>query len=436
MPLVQFVPYRAVRVATTAGGALLRYYRLARRERRRGGRRPTQADWDALHERNAKALHDLVVELRGVFVKGCQILGARADILPKPYIDHLGRFHDRVPPRPFAQLRRHVEHELGSALSAVFAEVDEEPLAAASLAQVHRARLRSGEPVVIKVQYPEARRLFPMDLANMRRWARIVERVTNGLPLGTLAGELTRCVALELDFRREAASAARIAAAFGDDPHVRVPHVHDEYSTERLLVIEYVDGIKITEVEPLRAAGFDLVELARQVARIYVTMIFDHGFFHADPHPGNLLVTPNGTVGLLDFGLVKALPTGFGDRLASLLLASVSGDVPNAVAAAQALGFELRDGFADRFPELIGHLFGPPQPEKMLALLGDAGPTQVPPDLTLVLRVLILLNGLSYHLAPGEFVVQQAIIAELTQRAAGVMTAEPAADTAPGYSAA
>src|SRR5262249_24299666 len=162
-------------------------------------------------------------------------------------------------------------------------------LGAASLAQVHRARLRDGSDVVIKIQYPEVRRIFPLDLLLARRVAGLVQRMQSVIDLKSLAVEVTRFVAMELDFRREAQSTARLGSILPID-RVRVPRIHQEYTRDRVIVMEYLEGIQITRTGELRAAGHRLSEIARRVGSLYGGMLFEYGFFHGDPHPGNLLV--------------------------------------------------------------------------------------------------------------------------------------------------
>jgi ubiquinone biosynthesis protein len=402
--------YRVARaVATSVPGyeALLARKWITRRD-------ASDAAWERAHDRAARAIHDLGVDLGGLFVKAAQVAGARADVLPAPFIRRLGRFHDQVPARPFAELAPHVERELGAPLATIFASVEPEPLAAASLAQVHRARLRDGSEVVLKIQYPEAQRLFPVDLASMRRAAAIVGTLQRQIPVRELVGELTYFVGLELDFAREADATERVSKIFAGSSEVRVPYVVREYSTRRLLVLEYLDGIRITDVATLRARGVDLEVLCRQVARLFVRMIFEEEFFHGDPHPGNLLVLQDGRIGLLDHGLSKELPPGFGAGVARLLTSGFAGDAAGAADAARGIGFELDPSSAARLPELIRVLLG--QSSDPSAAL-EAMPARVPSHMMLIFRVLILLNGLSHTLAPGRMVVQQELLRAISQLA-------------------
>lgn len=419
----QLPPYRAYRVARLVGASAARYEWLSLRARW-PRLAPADGAWERAHERAATGIHDIAVDLGGLFVKGAQVAGARADFLPEPFIRRLGRFHDRVPARPFEALRPHVEARLGRRLDEVFERVEAEPLAAASLAQVHRAQLRRAPAgwngdVVLKIQYPEARRLFRADLASLRRAARAISRLQRRFPVRELVDELTHFVGLELDFAREADATERIAAIFAGDPTVRVPRVVREHSSDRLLVLEYLEGTRITDVDALRARGVDVAEVCARVARLFVRMIFDERFFHGDPHPGNLLVLGDGAIGLLDHGLAKELPPDFGAGVAALLVRGFAGDGPGAARAARQIGFELAPGADADLPALVRAMLGQIRDPATLAELMERSPVRrVPPHMTLVLRVLILLNGLSHTLAPGRMLVQQELLRAIAPHAA------------------
>lgn len=407
--------YRVLRAGLTIFFAIVRYLTLKVR-RRIPGLRPTQASWDRAHRKTGRAIYRLATTQGGAFVKFGQVVGARKDVMPPALIEPLAGLHDQVPPRPLSELRRHVEHELGRPLDQVFASIDERALAAASLAQVHRARLVTGEDVVVKIQYPEARRLFPVDLGSMRRSVRVVRWLAR-LDLRPFADELAQMIALELDFSREAASTERVRENFAGVPGVRVPRVHRELSTDKLLVLEFVEGRALTAVDALRADGVDLRRLADQVATLYATMIFDHGFFHGDPHPGNILVADRGaTLALLDFGLAKELPPGFADGVAVMLVKGLGGDVAGAVAAARTIGFDPAGDHAE-FTEMLKMLMGDMSSGKnALEVLRGASMKDIPGHFTLIGRVMILLNGLSHSLVPGERVIAQAIARRLAPR--------------------
>jgi len=295
----------------------------------------------------------------------------------------------------------------------VFSHVEPTALAAASLAQVHRATLRDGTDVVIKIQYPEARRLFPIDLASLRRAIRVARWLNRGLDLRSLVDELAEFVKLELDFEREAASTARIRGNLANDPTVVVPIVH--VATGKLLVLGFLSGTPLSAHDRLRERDADLREVARRVATLYATMIFEHGFFHGDPHPGNILVLDDGRLGLLDFGLAKELPPGFGTAAAKMIASAMAGNTAAAVEAARSIGFVIAD---DLVPELLGlvrTLLGDYQHAGQLLQNMRRGRLEVPSHFTLIIRVLVILSGVSHTLVPGERVIGGALAAGLAR---------------------
>jgi len=404
--------YRVAMIGRAVALALGRYQWLDVGERL--GRRSSNEDWQAAHDRTAAALHDLGIRLGGFFVKLCQVAGARADVLPEPFVRRLGRFHDRVPPQPFAVMGPALERELGRPLREVFRSFDEQPLAAASLAQVHRAVLRDGEEVAVKIQYPDIARLARIDLASLRRAMRVAALLQPNFDLRSIVEEVAHLVSLELDFELEASATERVRLAFAGDAGVRVPRVHHQYSTPRLLVLEYLHGLRIADVDGLRAAGHDPRAIAAEVGRLYGTMIFHHGFFQGDPHPGNLLVLPGGVIGLLDFGLAKELPPGFGPTAADMLASALAGDGQRALAAARELGFDIRGDRPEVVLSLLATLMGGELDEGGLRdLLGQSPVKGIPSHFGLIARVMLLLNGLSHRLAPGERVIQAALLQAL-----------------------
>ena len=306
-------------------------------------------------------------------------------------------------PRPWSALEPLVASELGRPVGEVFASVDPEPVAAASLAQVHRARLASGELVALKVQYPEAEHLYRTDLALVRRMVQMASRLFPGFPLRGAVEDVAHFIGLELDFAREAESTERIRGALRADGDVVVPKLHAGLCSARVLVLEFLDGTPIHETGRLAALGVDLPALADRVSDLYRRMLFEQGFFHGDPHPGNLLVLRDGRLGLLDFGLAKELPEGFGPAVADLLGSALRGDRTGALTAARRVGFRLEGGDPEAFARLLGIVLGARHDlaELRQAALGSAVDA-VPPDIALVFRTLILLNGLSERLAPGE----------------------------------
>jgi predicted unusual protein kinase regulating ubiquinone biosynthesis (AarF/ABC1/UbiB family) len=280
-----------------------------------------------------------------MILKGCQFLGARADILPPEYVQVLARLQDRVPPKPFQVVRRSVEREYGRPLEDVFTEFAPRPLASASLAQVHEARLKNGRRVAVKVQYPEIESLMRSDLSNLRALFRAVGWLERELDLMPLIDELATHVPKELDFQNEARNAERMADMLSHRDDVVVPEIVWEHTTRRVLCMEFLEGIKITDVDALRAAGVDPDQVVRILVETWCEQILVHGLFHADPHPGNLLVQPSGPrLCLLDWGLSKELPPNFRLGILAFSAALIRGDTEAMVEALLDLGFETRDG--------------------------------------------------------------------------------------------
>jgi ubiquinone biosynthesis protein len=401
------------RVVLALAWVLPRYWLLLARDHT-GRFAASQAAWDRTHAVAAREFRRVALSLAGAFTKAAQIGGARADILPAAFIDELSQFHDAVPPRPFESLVGIVERDLGRPLDAVFASVERDALAAASLAQVHRATLRDGSAVVLKIQYPEIRRIIPLDLGMLRRVAGIVHRIQNLLDVRSLVNEVTRFIELELDFEREVRSTERLAATLAGRSDVRVPRVHRALCGPNLIVLEYLDGIQVTRTADLVAAGHKLADVARSIGAIYGSMIFEYDFFHGDPHPGNLLVLPDGRIGLLDFGLCKDLPDGFARLVAQMMVSAMIGDAASAMAAASSLGFDTERIRPEHLRSLMLMTLGDSDTDAgVLEILSESRIRRIPEDFALVVRTLILLNGLSHRLVPGRRLIQAELLAHL-----------------------
>ncbi len=400
--------HRSLRVARTAAALWLLYKppEYARRLLRR-----PQPDRTPTHERAARLLLRSALDLRGVIIKLCQSVATRSDVFPPPFIQVLKQCHDAVPPRPFDEIRAAVERELGKPLSAVFAEFAEAPLASASLAQVHRARLLGGEEVAVKVQYPDIEDIVRTDLANMRRACRVYEIFDpQPLPLLPLLDELNTHIGFELDFLREADSADRVRALFADDDRVVVPRIHRAWSTRRVLVMELVGGLKVTDKAALEAAGLDPGMVVQDLMRIFVRMILAAGFFQADPHPGNLFVTPDGRIVVLDFGLAKELPEGFGLGLFELMFSMMTLNESAMVRAFHELGFQTKTGDPNTFIQIARRMlersdsgrfegeFTEDMTDELFEAIREDPVVSVPSDFVLVGRVFALLSGIAHTL--------------------------------------
>jgi ubiquinone biosynthesis protein len=370
-------------------------------------------DWyDHQHERASRRLRDTAVAMEGLLIKVCQFMGSRADVLPPKFIDVLSELHDRVPPRPFTEIRPHVERSLGRRLEECFASFEHAPVAAASLAQVHRGRTLDGRDVAIKVQYPDIDRVVATDLANFAFFVRLLVRLEPNFDLRIVLQEIQTLIPLELDFEREAANARRFAADFAGDPSVRFPVPIPELTTRHVLTMDFIEGVKINDLAGLAAIGADKHEVAELLTRACVTQILQHGFFHGDPHPGNLLVRreDHGLVlVILDLGLSKEFTPELRDGIIRLTVAIISKDAHQIGEAFRALGFRLRDGGDNTFVALgelflgqalqSGRAYADMEmvdriQDELLAALRSNPIVRAPSDLMLVLRVMGLLSGI------------------------------------------
>ncbi len=377
---------------------------------RRALRRP-KPDLTPTHYRAARAILTCALDMRGVIIKVCQAVATRADVFPPPFVEVLKQCHDAVPPVPFEVIGPAVERELGKPLSAIFSEFDREPLASASLAQVHRARLLDGREVAVKVQYPDVERVVRTDLANVRRACAIYERFDpQPLELLPLLTEMTRHLEMELDFEREADCADRVREIFAEEGGVVVPRIHREWSSRRVLTMELVDGIKITDREALEAAGLDPGAVMQDLMQIFVRMILAAGFFQADPHPGNLMVRPNGEIVVIDFGLSKELPQGFGLGLFELMFSMMTLNESAMIRAFEELGFKTKSGDSDTFLLIARRMmrrsdtgrfegeFTEEMTDELFEAIRENPVVKVPGDFVLVGRVFALLSGIAHTL--------------------------------------
>jgi ubiquinone biosynthesis protein len=348
------------------------------------------------------------------FVKLGQVLSTRRDLLPPEAVDELGRLQDHAAPAPWEQVEAVLTAELGGPVDAEFAELEREPLAAASVAQVHRARLRSGGEVVVKVQRPGIRQVVERDLDIMARLARSLERGTRwARPLGVrdLAAGFAVSVREELDFRIEAANMAAVAATGVAAAGVVIPAPYEPLCTERVLVMQRLDGTPLSAAGPLLAErGQDRHASARVLLEFMLRQILVDGVFHADPHPGNILVLHDGRLGLLDFGSVGRLDASLRAALQRLLLAMDRGDP---LAASDAL-LEVvprpdeidQQGLERALGEFIARHLGLGTSPGMrmftdlFRIISEHG-LSVPPQIAAVFRALATLEGTLSQLAPG-----------------------------------
>jgi predicted unusual protein kinase regulating ubiquinone biosynthesis (AarF/ABC1/UbiB family) len=359
--------------------------------------------------RAARALYHTSIRLEGLLIKAGQFIATRADILPAEWVETLAGLHDRVPPRPFAVIQGVVERELGRPLKATFVEFNPHPIAAASLAQVHQARTHDGRRCAVKVQYPGIEGIVRTDLRNLMLTLRVLAWLEPDFDFQVIAGEILKYIPMELDFTNEASNCTIVRRNLAARDDVIVPRIYTEWSSRRVLTMELLEGIKVTDLAALAAAGIDRHAVAQKLIEIFTQMILRDGFFHADPHPGNILVQPGPRIVLLDFGLAKDFPPAFRDAMVRLTFAILTSDRQAILAAFHDLGFRTRDGSPETLLMLANLFLGNSVQrnrayadrilveefsEELPRTLRANPIVEVPADVLLVNRVMGLLSGL------------------------------------------
>ena len=397
-------------LTATVVGLWLRW-RWLRLKRRVFGEARMEAATDRYHSLAATAMVRRAVRQQGLVIKTCQFLGSRADILMEQYVRTLSMLHDSVPPRPWDEMRAVIESELGDTVDSLFAEFDRRPIAAASLAQVYRARTHDGHDVAVKVQYPGIDRIVRWDLETIRFLANVWAKLESSIDFRPIAQEMERNAPEEVDFVHEGRAAEEIAALLADRNDVVVPGIYWQLSTRRVLTMDYLDGIRITDVEAMRAAGIDPPRVADTLIDLYNVMILRYGVFHADPHPGNLLVLPGDPprIGLIDFGLTKRLTDEFRELVIVLTTAIIARRPQEITEAMEDMGFRTRDRDEETYTALgeafLGDVLRSGQAYADQALFAEvnmrlgrilrANPViDVPGDVILIARVMGLLSGI------------------------------------------
>lgn len=392
--------------------------------------------------RIARRFHVLAVDLGGLMIKVGQFMSTRLDVLPPEITKELEGLQDEVPPVPFPRLRAFAEADLGVGLDRAFSFVDETPLAAASLGQVHRARLAADDAaetglldVVVKIQRPGIDQIVAVDLRALRRvggWLSRVRLVSDRVDMPALVEEFAATSLEEIDYLHEATSAERFAQNFAGDARVSVPELVWERSTRQVLTMQDVTAIKITDLDGLRAAGIDPAEVAAEFAAVMFDQLFVHGFFHADPHPGNIFVTPGAgaddagavTAGrrwrftFIDFGMMGEVPESLRRGLRTLLIAAASRDGRAMVDGIRDVGVllptadtaELERAMVKVFARFGGMGFAELQevdPREFRAFALEFSdvvrslPFQLPENFLLIVRAMSLTSGMCSSIDPA-----------------------------------
>jgi len=383
---------------------------------------------EAAHPRNAKRVERTIVALQGLFIKVGQLLSIMANFLPEAFRAGLQGLQDSVPPRPFDQIAERIQIEFGKPVDEVFDRFERNPIASASLGQVHEAYLKDGTHVAVKVQHKDIDEVCRLDLKTIRRIMQIVSFFFPIQGLEVSYRQIREMIGRELDFNGEASSIERISSHFANDPNVGFPLVIRTHSTGRVLTTTFVEGIKIGDVARLERAGINRTELAQRVVRTYCQMIFVDGMYHADPHPGNMLVTRTGKLILLNFGTVAVLSNEMREGIPEFLEAALRRDTDRLIRSMRKMGFISKRSDAEVSEKVIEYLHHRFQeeiklesfnlkdikvdPQRGFENLIDlhrmnigmkelSGSFQVPQDWVLLERTLILLTGVCTNLDPN-----------------------------------
>lgn len=349
------------------------------------------------------------------FVKLGQILSNRPDLLPRELTVELEKLQDAAAPAQGEWLFELLEKELGGPWEDYFQEFEVMPLACASIAQVHRARLRDGSPVAVKIQRPDIEKTIATDLEILMYLARLAEKHFHEMdvldPVG-IVEEFEKAINKELNFRLEAANMARFRQIFRGDNRFQVPRLFPDLCSEKMLTMELIKGVKVSQVEKIRAGGWDPVRIARQGAQIMLEQIFEHGFFHADPHPGNILVMDNHVLCFLDFGMVGHLSEKSRVQLGAVLHGIVRRDANRITRSLLMLsGNRYRGGQREKMEKKVAelvdlHFYAPGGKVKVADFLNDlmdlfvAHRLKMPSDFYLLLKTLIITEGTARKLNP------------------------------------
>ncbi|SFR54486.1 ABC1 kinase family protein [Halogeometricum limi] len=421
------------------------------RDRRRfllfGGSRRTSAE---TRRRRATYLRDELVSLGPTFIKLGQILSTRPDALPSEYVEVLSSLQDEVPPDDWETVRPRIEAELGP-VDEVFDRFDRDPISGASLGQVYTA-VADGEEVAVKVLRPDIRRVVEADLRVVETLMPVLLRFAHPgqrFTFENLADEFADTVHEEMDYAHEATMLREIRANFADDPKIRVPVPREAYSTQNVLTMEYVEGVKIDRVREIERLGVDREELARRLERTYIQMILEDGVFHADPHPGNLAVQEDGTVVFYDFGMTGRVDARTRDHMYDFYVGVARDDVAGVLDAFVAM--EALDPTADRvlmreaFEVAIETFRGQDVDQYRVQQLVSQFeetlydfPLRLPQDLALVVRVSTVLEGVCRTLVPEfdfvdevtEYVRERGMEGEDGEESVGERVAREFADDA------
>ncbi|HFC00149.1 MAG TPA: AarF/ABC1/UbiB kinase family protein [Phaeodactylibacter sp.] len=307
----------------------------------------------ALHLKNANRTKKTILELEGLFVKVGQLLSILSNFLPEAFQEPLEALQNKIPPRPFKEIKSRIEKELGNNINTFFSDFEKTPLASASIGQVHRATLQDGTSVVVKVQHSNIEKIAAIDLKIMERLTSLLAYFYKIKGIEFAYTQVKKMIQEELNFEKEAAAMQLIQKNLSKELGLIIPDVHSEFSTQRVLTTTFCEGVKINETATLKAWNINPKDLGNRLIHAYCQMIFVDGFYHADPHPGNILVQKDGTIVLLDFGATGTLRSEMRDGFLKLIEAAAKNDSEKIIDALQRLGFIAYDRNAEKIAEKV-----------------------------------------------------------------------------------
>ncbi|WP_192701790.1 ABC1 kinase family protein [Paenibacillus sp. OAS669] len=414
--------YRDIAKAFTRNGFGFLIKELGLPELLTGSRISLKERQDARSRTIGERIRLFLEELGPTFVKIGQIASTRPDLLPADIIEELVKLQDQVHPIPMEQVLQVLKNELGEPFDSLFAEFHETPMAAASIGQVHLARLHSGEQVAVKVQRPNIRTVVETDLEILENLSRLAEhRISwaKKYQVSDMVFELSQSLRAELDYMNEGRNAERMAKPVLRNPQIRLPSIYWNYTSTNVLTMDYLAGVKITDDKALDELGYDRKVIAERITRLVFQQIFGEGFFHADPHPGNIMVLPDQVIGLIDFGMVGRLTPMMKYHFGSLVIALRRNSTEGVIKAIQGIGAipdevdmdtlrndinELREKYYDvplsqlKLGETVTDLLGVAYEHRI----------RIPADLTLLGKTLLTLEGVVTSLDPSFSIVSVA----------------------------
>ncbi|MEJ2685305.1 MAG: AarF/UbiB family protein [Candidatus Sulfobium sp.] len=374
-----------------------------------------------LHKRNAVMIRERAIEMKGVMIKVGQFLSSRIDFLPDEYIEELSQLQDSVPPHDYEGIRAQIIDSLGAPPEEIFSAFEKSPIAAASLGQVHRAMLADGRDVAVKIQYPDIDKVIETDIRMFGVLIRLLHGRYGHINLRVLHEEFSRIIRAELDYIQEGKNAERFRENFRDDERVIIPSVKWGYTKGKVLTLEFVEGIKITDCGAVKASGIDCREVVNLLAETYSKMIFVHGFFHGDPHPGNIFMREGPKLIFVDFGMVQSMPEALKRELRGFANAVIESNARGIIESMETMGFIIEGADYDALTGVAQSLIDKYRnisPAELKSLTVDdisleianvfsvIKYIQIPNNFILLGRTIGILNGIAFRLNPEINIIE------------------------------